>query len=131
MIIDLDNLSESERAIVKVLWLSHEGRDNAISGAELFSRVYQRPAKNAINDTRELRLLIEGLRRRGFPICSASNRYHPGYFWAADERELLDFCQIHEDRGIFSLSLVAALRRLAVPEYLGQLRLRLEGEKRT
>jgi hypothetical protein len=101
----------------------HVGRENCISAAELYRKAFRRPCQDAINDTREMRLLIMALRRRGEPICSVSDKYNPGYYLAVAWEEMEAFCRRLERRGLASLAQVAKLRRLALPDLLGQLRL--------
>lgn len=101
----------------------HRGRDNCIGMGELWRKVFRLPYDNRINDTSELRRLIRKERRRGEPICSMSDKYNPGYYLADTPEELEEFIRRHERRGLTSLAQVAKLRRIALPELLGQLKL--------
>lgn len=103
-----------------------KGRENCIGMGELWRKVFRQPYDHRINDTSELRVLIRKLRRRGEPICSVSDKFNPGYYLAETREELEEFAGRHERRGITSLTQVAKLRRIALPELLGQLKLEAE-----
>jgi len=68
---------------------------------------------------RQCRNVISDLRRAGYPVCA-----HPrnGYYVAKTQQELDECCQFLRDRAMHSLTLEAALRRVALPELIGQLR---------
>ncbi len=102
----------------------HRGRENCIGMGELWRKVFHRPYRHLINDTRPLRSLIRELRRQGHPICSTSDKYNPGYYLAETAEEMEEFIARHERRGLASLSQTAKLRKLALPELLGQLQLK-------
>jgi hypothetical protein len=106
----------------------HWGRENCIGMGELWRKVFRLPYDHRINDTSELRRLIRKLRRRGEAICSISDKFNPGYYLAETPAELEEFAKRHERRGLTSLVQVARLRRIALPELLGQLQLSLEGK---
>lgn len=70
---------------------------------------------------RRVRQLIERLRRdEGSHIC-ATPRY--GYFLATRPDELDATCRFLFDRAMASLSQVAAMKRVSLPDLRGQLRL--------
>ncbi len=104
----------------------HQGRDNCIGMGELWRKVFRQPYSHRINDTSQLRRLIRRLRRRGEPICSMSDKFNPGYYLAETPEEMAEFIERHERRGLASLSQVAKLRQISMPELLGQLRLEEE-----
>lgn len=60
-----------------------EGAENARTGRELCSLLHITP--------RELTVAIERERRAGKPICAATGRT-PGYFLAANQEEMQDYC---------------------------------------
>lgn len=107
----------------KVLAQRIGAADPWIGMAELYKAVFQRPAPHAINDSRELRHLVTKMRRDGIPIISSDRRDRGGYKLADSPEELEAFCQRFRRRGLASLSVEAAIRRLALPELLGQLAL--------
>jgi hypothetical protein len=101
----------------------HRVRGNCIGMAELYRKVYRLPCDHRINDTTALRVLIRRLRMEGHPICSIPDRYDPGYWLAEDAQDLDEFIGRHERRGLTSLAQAAKLRKIALPELLGQLKL--------
>jgi hypothetical protein len=104
----------------------HRGRENCIGMGELWRKVFRRPYTHRINDTSELRVLIRRLRRQGEPICSSCDSFDPGYYLAATAAEMEEFAARHQRRGLTSLAQAARLRRIALPELLGQLKLEAE-----
>lgn len=72
-------------------------------------------------DERRVRSLITELREDGIAICG-----HPktGYYIAATAEELESTCQFLRSRAMHSLTLEARLRKLPLPDLLGQLHLR-------
>ena len=118
-------VGEAEEA--KVLRVLVEAGGRIIGMDELYERVWGRPVEHRINDTRDLRSTIARLRRLGWPICSSSSRRAPGYYLARHGEELESFCRRLEARGLKSLAQAAALRRLGLPELLGQLALEVSG----
>lgn len=69
---------------------------------------------------RDLRYIIEELRRNGHHVCG-----HPsaGYFIAANDAELIRTCDFLYHRAMTTLSQIAAMRKVALPDLRGQLRL--------
>jgi hypothetical protein len=95
--------------------------------AELFNAVFGRPWNHQINDTRILRKLVTILRREGVPICSTASRTGGGYFLAAAGSELTDYLRRNERRTLQILARNARIKKTSLPNYLGQLRLNMEG----
>ncbi len=104
----------------------HKGQENCIGMGELYRKVFRRSYTHRINDTDQLRCLIRRLRRRGVPLCSTCDKTNPGYYLAETPEELEEFAARHERRGLTSLVQAAALRRIGLPELLGQLKLEAE-----
>ncbi len=96
----------------------HLGKDNGVSANALVIEICGLYATTATE--RQLRKLIEVLRREGHHICG-----HPaeGYYIAANEAELLRTCSFLHDRAMTTLAQVAAMRRVSLPDLRGQLRL--------
>ena len=69
---------------------------------------------------RQLRALIEQLRRDGEHICGEPAH---GYFLAATDEELLRTVRFLHDRAMTSLTQAAAMQRVSLPDLAGQLRL--------
>ena len=69
---------------------------------------------------RRLRKIITELRLQGHHICA-----HPesGYYVAADEKELDDTCVFLYERAMTSLRQIAQMKRIALPDLRGQLKL--------
>ncbi|MGB0212950.1 hypothetical protein [Algiphilus sp.] len=103
----------------EVLWAlrRHVGAENGASAAALVTEIR---GTTAPGHERQLRHCIEELRRDGQHVCG-----HPstGYFIAATEDELLRTCAYLHDRALTSLTQVAAMRRVSLPDLRGQLRL--------
>lgn len=77
-------------------------------------------------EERQLRYLIEALRKAGHPVCA-----HPshGYYLAATDAELDRCCEFLYSRAMTSLTQVSAMRRVSLPDLRGQLRLPASEEK--
>lgn len=69
---------------------------------------------------RQLRYLIEELRRAGQHVCG-----HPstGYYMAANQDELLRTVKFLHDRSMTGLTQAAAMQGVSLPDLAGQLRL--------
>lgn len=69
---------------------------------------------------RHLRNVVEQLRLEGYPVCA-----HPshGYYLAASDADLQLTCDYLHSRAMKSLRQIAAMRRVSLPDLLGQLRL--------
>jgi hypothetical protein len=108
---------------------SHVGEPNAIGMAALYETVFDRPWEHKINDTRALRRLITVMRTEGVPICSVSTTSGGGYFLAAAGSELVNYLRRTERRALQILMRNAKIKRISLPNYLGQIRMNMEGEK--
>jgi hypothetical protein len=109
-----------------MLMLNHIGWERRIGMGELFAKVFSKPFEHRINDTRDLRRLISAARRQGAPICSTTNDKSPGYWLDLDGHDLKDYCLRLERRALKALAQAAVLRRVTLPELLGQLALEWE-----
>lgn len=69
---------------------------------------------------RQLRHMIEMLRRQGYHICGTPK---DGYYMAANDAELICTCDFLYERAMTSLAQIAAMRRVSLPDLRGQLRL--------
>ena len=98
----------------------HIGKAHGISCADLVREITWRAPTEAAK--RRLRLVIEELRKEGHHVCG-----HPssGYFIAANEDELNETCKFLADRALTSLTQAARMKKLAVPDIHGQLRLKV------
>lgn len=97
----------------------HIGADKGIGASSLALEVAGLYA--TAGTERSLRKVIEELRREGHHVCGTPAE---GYYIAASEEELLRTCTFLHDRAMTTLSQVAAMRRVSLPDLRGQLRLR-------
>jgi hypothetical protein len=113
--------------LLKIL-TEHTGRTRAIGMGELFTAVYGEPWQHRINDTRKLRNLVTELKKDGVPVCSVSDSTGGGYYLASAGSELDDYCKRLRIRALKILAQEARLRKLALPELLGQISLACSSE---
>lgn len=99
----------------------HVGAANGITATHLVRKVCGFSTAAA---ERKLRTVVEELRREGHAIAA-----HPthGYFVPATAAELDETCEFLYARAMTSLVQIAALRRVALPNLRGQLKLPLDG----
>lgn len=91
----------------------HQGRDNGINARRLAELLNVPP--------RQLRRLISRCRDEdGVAICG-----HPstGYYMACTPDELAESCAFLEHRALHSLRLLSRMKKVSLPELLGQLKL--------
>ncbi len=123
------DMGESERrGEILAALASHIGEPNAIGMGELYELVYGEPWANRINDTRALRQVITDLRAEGVPICSVATTYGGGYYLAAAGSELAGYLRRSERRALKILMRNARIKKISLPDYLGQMKLNMEGE---
>jgi biotin operon repressor len=101
----------SNAVLVHVLSTHHTGRANGIGAAAL-------ALKLGISE-RALRLCISTAREEGIAIVGTPET---GYFIAQTADELEECCQFLRARAMHSLLIESRLRKVALPELLGQLR---------
>lgn len=103
----------------RVLWAlsMHVGADNGVHVGDLVREIC---GETNARLEREFRHMVEDLRELGHHICA-----HPstGYFVAATPEELEATCKFLRDRAMASLKKEAAMRKVSLPELIGQLRL--------
>lgn len=123
-------MTKQERQVYKsrlmIEMSRHIGQANKIGMGELYERVFDEKYDNRINDTRKLRKLITELRREGVPICSDPSNTEGGYYLASAGSELNAYCKKLEERALKILSQQATLKKVALPELMGQIQLSLE-----
>lgn len=97
----------------------HIGRDNGIHVRELVRRITGLQAPNEPME-RKVRDIVQALRMEGHHVCA-----HPahGYFMAATVDELNATCKYLHDRAMTSLSQVARMKNVSLPDLHGQLHL--------
>jgi hypothetical protein len=127
---DRDKMSDEQKRFLKgrllEILIGHVGKSQIIGMGELYESVFGEPWNHRINDTRRLRKLIEELRRDGKQICSDPARVGGGYYIASTTSELADYCGKLRHRALKILSVEARIRKVSLPELVGQLRLDLE-----
>ena len=100
--------------------LAHQvGAGNGIHVAELVRRITGQQVSHALLE-RRVRQHITDLRMEGAHICG-----HPasGYYMAETAKELEDTCAFLRARAMSSLVIESRLRKVSLPELLGQLAL--------
>lgn len=99
----------------KVLGLmqKHIGRHNGISAA-LLAKLLDCPE-------RYIRHQISDLREDGVAICGTPGT---GYYIAATPEDLEETCQFLRGRAMHSLHLEARLRKISLPDLIGQMHLK-------
>lgn len=129
---DTHDLSEQEQQAFSRLMMTmmrHPGRAKAIGMGELYEEIYGEPWQHRINDTRKLRKLITFARRRhGLPICSSASPGGGGYWLASVDTELEDYTKRMTAKAVKLLSQVSVMKKMSMPELLGQLKLSFSGE---
>jgi len=90
----------------------HIGRGNGLGVKTLAARLGV--------DERQARHLVTALREDGHAVCGTPQ---DGYYIAATPEELQDTCKFLRARAMHSLVLEAQLRKIPLPDLLGQLHL--------
>ncbi len=119
--------SVRRKGLVTAALASHIGETHAIGMGELYEEIYGEPWANRINDTRALRKVITDLRSEGVPICSVATTYGGGYYLAAAGSELTGYLRRSEIRALKILKRNARIKKISLPDYLGQMKLNMEG----
>jgi len=104
----------------------HVGKSNKIGMGELYRAVFEKDFEHRINDTRRLRMLITDLRRQGMPICSTVSGEGAGYYIAAVGSEMNEYLQRLHARALKILAMEARMRKITLPELLGQMRIDIQ-----
>ena len=107
----------------------HVGVEKAIGMGELYERVYGKPYKNRINDTRALRKILTDLRLKGTLIGETRSQSGGGYYLARSASELNEFFNRRKTEALKKLHLVSRMKKIGLPELLGEMTLNLSGER--
>lgn len=118
--------SKSHEAILLAVLVTHIGSHNAISMGALYTAVFGEQWKNLANDTRSIRKIVTEMRNKGVAICSSKKRNTGGYYLASAGSELTDFLRRSETQAIRMLARNARIKKISLPDYMGQLRLELK-----
>lgn len=99
---------------------AHCGASNGISARHLVRTL---TGEESAAGERALRHVIEAMRTQGHRVCA-----HPstGYFLAECDAELDATCEFLFRRAMTSLRQIAGVKRVALPQLRGQLRLPME-----
>lgn len=119
------SLIERENRLLRCLH-RHIGAHNAISMTALYREVFGRPVRHLVNDAKRLRELVDKLRVEGEPICSLKSTQGGGYYLPQAGAELDDFLRREKSRALRVLAKVAKIKRVALPELLGQMAMEME-----
>ncbi|MFA7175897.1 MAG: hypothetical protein WC114_01505 [Smithellaceae bacterium] len=111
------------KSAVQVMLTRHIGPGNGIGMGELYFAATGKPWSNRINDTRVLRKMITELRKEGAAICSDVAN---GYYLAQTAEDLSAHCGRLRKSALKKLALEARLRRIALPDLIGQIALELD-----
>jgi hypothetical protein len=111
-------------SVLKSVMMDHVGSNRKIGMGELYEQIFGRPWRHRINDTRDVRHLIEDLQREeGLRICSDAG----GYWLAASGSELEAYLDRQRRRALKILAKEARIRRMELPALLGQLAIDFSG----
>lgn len=94
------------------LLAAHTGRGRGLTAEALAARLGVSP--------RHVRTMISAMRFDGHAVCGTPGT---GYYVAASAKELEETCEFLRERALHSLALEAALRRIPLPDLIGQLHL--------
>lgn len=116
------SLSHERHAQLLLYKLSrHIGAKNGIGVECLAQYIYGADATE--REQRAVRRMVEELRRDGEHICADPGH---GYYIAKTEEELDTTCRFLYSRAMTSLTQIAAMKRVSLPDLAGQLRIRME-----
>ena len=107
---------------------NHVGAHRPIGMDALFEAVYGDPAEHKINSTKKHRVLVTKLRSEGVPIGSTSDSNGGGYYLTSAGSELEAYLSRLHNRALKALVLESKIRKISLPELLGQIQLNLRGE---
>ncbi|MFA5754255.1 MAG: hypothetical protein WC905_02810 [Patescibacteria group bacterium] len=124
MLRDIDT-AENRNKVMAAL-NQHIGKANAIGMPELYETVFGVPWSDTINSTRNLRKLVTAMRDDGFAICSSTSREGGGYYQPAAGSEMIDYLRKTERRALCILKRNSQMKKISLPDYLGQLKLDME-----
>jgi len=98
----------------------HVGMRNGIHADRLVAKVTGKPERDPFGE-RLVRHAIEELRKEGFHICGTPAS---GYYLAANDDELEHTCAFLYARAMTSLKQISMMKKVALPDLRGQLKLK-------
>jgi hypothetical protein len=130
MIMEKKKISKEDldraRTRLYMIMLQHVGPDRKVGMGQLFREVFKRPWKHRINDTRLLRKLITEMRNDGQAVMSSTSSSRGGYWIASSASELNAYTEKEKKAAIKVLARLARMKKVSLPDYLGQMKLELE-----
>lgn len=96
----------------------HIGESNSVCSDRLVSEITQSPSNTV--EKRFMRNVIKQLRADGYHICGTP---HTGYYMAETMEELNKTCGFLYKRAMCSLTQIAAMKKVSIPDLSGQLNL--------
>lgn len=105
------------RDTVQFVLAMHIGEAAGVRACDLVRQICGKTSNSA---ERQLRALIEEMRRAGQHICGHPNT---GYYMAANQEELQRTVQFLYARAMTGLTQAAAMQNVSLPDLAGQLRL--------
>ncbi|BBO74428.1 hypothetical protein DSCW_18450 [Desulfosarcina widdelii] len=118
-------LEDAKNRLIRIM-IEHVGPNKKIGMGALYEDVFGQTYSHRINGTKALRRIITELRSTGMAICSEVSSTNGGYWLAASDSEIRAYCEKHKKRALGILSRIAKIRKISLPEYLGQMQLELE-----
>ena len=115
------SLTELESTILQIIE-PRQGRENAISRASLVEAVNLDRPLFPVHE-RRIREVIKHLQSQHAVRIGSC---HFGYYMVQTAEELEEVCKYYDGYALSSLHVSARLRKIALPELLGQLWLKLE-----
>jgi hypothetical protein len=125
---DLMTFDEAKGRLMEALF-DHVGREHAVGMDVLYEAVYGNKVPQKINDTKPLRKLITALRKQGKAIASTCSSNGGGYYIPRAGSELDDYCRcmLHMP-ALRKLAMEAKIRKVSLPELIGQMSLNFEAQ---
>jgi hypothetical protein len=114
-------MSEITRDTLLAVLRDHIGKAKGITARALVEKLLDgAPRSEFAGAERHLRDLVVVLRNEGHHVCA-----HPstGYYLAETPEELDETCAFLQHRALCSLSQVSAMKRVSIPDLVGQLKL--------
>ena len=118
--------NEEATSKIYLILSQHVGEEKAIDMGELYSRVFNEAYTNKINHTRRLRTIITAQRKKGARIASTSSKNGGGYYIVRAASELDEYCGRLRRAALNKLMMESRLRKISMPELLGQMQLNME-----
>jgi hypothetical protein len=125
---DLMTFDEAKGRLMEALF-DHVGKEHAVGADVLHAEVFGEKVPHKINDTKPLRKLVTAIRRQGKAIASTCSSNGGGYYIPRAGSELEDYLahMLHRP-ALRKLALEAKIRKVSLPELIGQMSLNFEAQ---